>query len=187
MSSEPVEALGQLSASREWRKKAPDSAGAFRTATVEIKTAPFRPDSTQLSPLAQLVGTLETLKDSDPPKYTQVTRQIAKNLLAAGRIAGSRGDPSAATELDQLAKDFAAASEGGQLQTLFTQAAHAGHAASASGIRSGGSTETKFLAFLRTNESHSAQNAALDDAAVYVRIVSTEVKGFDENLADFEH
>jgi hypothetical protein len=147
---------------------------------VEITTAPFQPDSAQLSPLAQLVGTLDALKESDPAKYTQVTRQIAKNLLAAARIAGSRGDSGAATDLAELATDFSATSDSGQLHTLLsdlTQAAGAGHAASASGIRRDGSTDTKLLAFLRTSESHSAQNAALDEAAVYVGTVSTVVVG----------
>jgi hypothetical protein len=122
-----------------------------------------------------LVGTLEALKESDPAKYTQVTGQIAENLLAAARIAGSRDDSGAAAELAQLAADFSAASGSGQLHTLLsdlTQAAGAGYAASASGTGGNHSKDTKIRAFLRTNESHTAQNAALDEAAVYVSTVT---------------
>jgi len=173
MSSEPVGAVGRLSASRDWRQKAPESDAAFLAAPVEVTSAPFQPDGTELSPLAQLVGTLEVLNDSDPARYAQVTSQIAKNLLSAARIAGSRGDSGAASELDQLATDFSAASGSGQLHTLLknlSQTAGAGYAAPAAAKRSDGGTQTKLLAF-RKNESHSAQNAALDEAAVFVSTV----------------
>jgi len=175
MNAEPVGAVGRPSASRDWRQKDPESESAFRTAPAEITSAPFQPDGAQLSPLAQLVGTLEALKESDPARYAQVTRQIATNLLSAARIAGSRGDSDAASELEQLAADFSAASGSGQLQTLLkdlSQAAGAGYTASASGIRSGDSAHTKLLALLRTDESAGAQSAALDEAVVFVATVS---------------
>jgi len=178
MSSEPVEAVGRLSASRDWRQNDPESDGALRTAAVKVAPAPFQPDGAQLSPLAQLVGTLEALKESDPDRYGQVTWEIAKNLLSAARMAGSRGDSGAASELYQLATDFSAASGSGQLQTLLedlSQTVAASHAGSASGIRGDGSTHTKLLAVFRANESHSAQRAALDEAAVFVSTVSTVV------------
>ena len=180
MSSESVEAVGQLSPSLDWRRKGPKSAGAFQLASVEPKPPPLEPDGAQLSPLAQLVGTLEALGGSDPARYTQVTRQIAIILLSAAQLAGSRGDAAAAKELDQLAADFSDASGSGQLHTLLkdlTLAAGAGSAASASGILGDGRTGAKALAFLRTTESRSAQNAALDEAAVFVRTVSTVVVG----------
>lgn len=67
-------------------------------------------DNSQLSPLAQLMSTLEQLQKSNPAEYQQVTQQIATNLQSAAQNASSGGNTAAATELNQLATDFASAS-----------------------------------------------------------------------------
>jgi hypothetical protein len=170
--------MGRLSASRDWRQTKPEWDGDVRTAALNVTAAPFQSDGSQLSPLAQLVATLEALRESDLAKYTQVTRQIAANLLSAAQIAESQGNSTAASQLTQLAADFATASANGQLDTLMKDLSHAagGYSASGSGARSGG-TDAKVLAFLQTSETHSVRNAALAEATSFVGTVSTLVIG----------
>lgn len=75
-------------------------------------------DSTQLSPLAQLMNTLQQLQQTDPTKYQQVTQQIATNLQTAAQTATSEGNTAAANQLTQLATDFTNASQTGQLPNI---------------------------------------------------------------------
>lgn len=75
-------------------------------------------DNGQLSPLAQLMTTLQQLQQSDPSKYRQVTQQIATNLQKAAQTASSEGDTAASSQLSQLASDFANASKSGQLPSV---------------------------------------------------------------------
>jgi hypothetical protein len=75
-------------------------------------------DSGQLSPLAQLLSTLQQVQQSDPTKYAQVTQQIATNLKAAAQTAQNDGNTTAATELSTLATDFTNASTSGQLPNI---------------------------------------------------------------------
>jgi hypothetical protein len=75
-------------------------------------------DRSQLSPFAQLMSTLQQLQQSDPAKYQQVTQQIATNLQKAAQTAQSQGNTKAADQLNQLAKDFADASQSGQLPNI---------------------------------------------------------------------
>jgi len=149
MSTEPVEATGQLSASRDWRQTKPEWDGPVRTAAVDVTAAPLQSDGSQLSPLAQLVATLDALRESDPAKYAQVSRQIATNLLSAAQIAESQDNSGAAGQLTQLAADFATASANGQLHTLMmdlSRSVGGGYSASGSASRSG-----SVLALLRTS------------------------------------
>ncbi|HEX4228272.1 MAG TPA: hypothetical protein VHZ07_06355 [Bryobacteraceae bacterium] len=74
-----------------------------------------QPDNSQLSPLAQLMSTLQQLQKSNPTEYRQLTQQIASNLQSAAQSATSGGNTPAASELNQLATDFASASQSGQL------------------------------------------------------------------------
>ncbi len=74
-----------------------------------------QPDSSQLSPFAQLVSILQQLQQSDPTKYKQVTQQIAANLQSAAQAATQDGNSAAANQLTQLATDFSNASQTGQL------------------------------------------------------------------------
>jgi hypothetical protein len=75
-------------------------------------------DSSQLSPFAQLVSTLQQLQQSNPTEYKQVTAQIATNLQTAAQTAQSQGNSGAASQLNQLATDFTSASQSGQLPNL---------------------------------------------------------------------
>jgi hypothetical protein len=77
-----------------------------------------RSDSSQLSPLAQLLSTLQQLQQSDPAKYKQVTAQISTNLQNASQTAQSDGNTTVANELSQLATDFTSASSSGQLPNI---------------------------------------------------------------------
>ncbi len=86
-------------------------------------------DTTQLSPFAQLMSTLQQLQQSDPTKYQQVTQQIATNLQSAAQTAQSQGNTTAANQLNQLSTDFTSASKTGQLPNIqdLAQAASSGH------------------------------------------------------------
>jgi hypothetical protein len=86
-------------------------------------------DSGQLSPLAQLMSTLQQLQQSDPSKYKQVTQEIATNLQSAAKSATSEGNTTAASQLNQLANDFTTASQSGQLPNIqdLAQAVGGGH------------------------------------------------------------
>jgi hypothetical protein len=87
------------------------------------------PDSTQLSPFAQMIGELQQLQQSDPTKYQQVTQQVATNLQSAAQTAQANGNTTAANQLNQLANDFTNASKSGQLPSIqgLAQAIGGGH------------------------------------------------------------
>jgi hypothetical protein len=86
-------------------------------------------DSQQLSPFAQLMSTLQQLQQSNPTQYASVTKQIATNLQSAAQSATSSGNTAAASQLNQLASDFTAASTSGQLPNVadLAQAVGGGH------------------------------------------------------------
>lgn len=89
---------------------------------VNTPTVQVQPDSTQLSPLAQLLSQLQQLKLTDPTRYLQLTGQIATNLQSAAQTAPSDGDTTAAAQLSQLATDFSNASQTGPLPDIQGQA-----------------------------------------------------------------
>jgi hypothetical protein len=86
-------------------------------------------DNSQLSPLAQLLSTLQQLQQSNPTEYQQVTGQIATNLQTAAQTATTDGNTAAANQLNQLATDFSNASQSGQLPNIqdLAQAIGGGH------------------------------------------------------------
>jgi hypothetical protein len=86
-------------------------------------------DNNQLSPLAQVLSTLQQLQESNPTQYQQVTQQIATNLQNAAQTATSDGNTTAAAQLNQLATDFSNASQSGQLPNIqdLAQAIGGGH------------------------------------------------------------
>src|ERR1700728_1897137 len=53
-------------------------------------------DNSQLSPLAQVLSTLQQLQQSDPTEYQQLTGQISTNLKDAAQTATYKGNTSAA-------------------------------------------------------------------------------------------
>ena len=86
--------------------------------SVVASTSTQQTDSTQLSPLAQILTTLQQLQQSNPTEYKQVTAQIATNLTSAAATAQAEGNTTAATQLNQLATDFTNASQSGQLPNI---------------------------------------------------------------------
>ena len=77
-----------------------------------------QPDSSQLSPLGQVLSTLQQLQQSNPTEYKQVTQQIATNLTSAAQTAQTDGNTTVANQLTQLAGDFTNASTSGQLPNI---------------------------------------------------------------------
>ena len=101
------------------------------TTTTSINASPvIQPgDNSSLSPLAQLMSTLQQLQQSDPSKYQQVTQQIASNLQSAAQTAQSQGNTTAASQFNQLSQDFTNASQSAQLPNAsdLAKAAHGHH------------------------------------------------------------
>jgi hypothetical protein len=78
---------------------------------------------------AQMVSTLQQLQQKSPSPYHQITSQIATKLETASQSAASHGNTSQASALDQLSKEFASASQSGQLPDFskLAQAVHSHH------------------------------------------------------------
>jgi hypothetical protein len=72
-------------------------------------------DDSQLSPLAQILGTLQQLQQSNPGQYQRLTQVIASNLT---QTAQQSGNSVAANQLTQLATDFTNASNTGSLPNI---------------------------------------------------------------------
>ena len=77
-------------------------------------TSGLQSDQSYLSPFSQMVSTLQTLQQSNPVGFGQITGQIAAELQNAAATA----DPQAASSLTQLATVFQGASQSGQLPQL---------------------------------------------------------------------
>jgi hypothetical protein len=91
------------------------TAGGNPTSTAGA--TPSQPDSTQLSPFAQLAGALQQLQQANPGEYQQFTAQVAANLQSEAQTIQAQS-PGTATQLTQLAADFNNASQTGQLPNL---------------------------------------------------------------------
>ena len=164
MSTEPILPIGQRPVNRVERRRYRQEPSVPWNGEDKGVAASAKSDGADFSPLAELVGTLETLRESNPTKYALVTRRIAANLMDAARLAQVQGNSDAENQLTQLADDFSSASESGQLQSLLRNLSQAagGRGHSASGFADGaGGAEAKLHALLSTRESHSAQNAPL--------------------------
>jgi hypothetical protein len=141
--------------------------------------SPTQPDSSRLSPFAQLMSTLQQLQQSDPSKYQQLTQQIPANLQSASQTAQANGNATAATQLSQLSTDFSNTSKSGQLPNVqdlaqaMSMHGHGGHhhhhvhatsAESETGSASGGDSSsanqgiTQVLAALQSNEANNSLN-----------------------------
>jgi hypothetical protein len=159
MSTEAIVPIGQRPVNRVERRKYRQEPCPQGNGDQTDAAASARDDGADFSPLAELVGTLETLRESNPTNYALVTRRIAANLMDAARLAQVQGNSDAENQLTQLADDFSSASESGQLQSLLRNlsqtAGGGGH--SASGFVDGvGGSEAKLHALFSTRESHSA-------------------------------
>ncbi len=93
------------------------SSSATNTSATTNSTAGTQ-DTNRLSPFAQILSSLQSLQQSNPTQYQQVTQQISSNLQTAAQTATSSGNTSLATQLTQLSKDFQSASSSGQLPNV---------------------------------------------------------------------
>jgi len=151
------------------------------TSSVASKT-----DSQQLSPLAQLMSTLQQLQQSDPAKYQQIAQQIATNLQTAAQTAQASGNSTEANQLTQLATDFTNAAKTGDLPSIQDLALamgghhhhHHSHSASAdsdssSGSTSSSSTTSQALSQLLTAfESNTTQNDSQNPMSIILNTLS---------------
>lgn len=155
-------------------------AGALQTATGNAATgnagstnsavSGTQSDSTQLSPFAQLVSTLQQLQKSNPAEYAKVAAQISTNLQAAAQTAQSQGNTSASSQLTQLASDFTNAAKTDQLpdlQDLGQAAGGGGH--HHRGDRSGSTSSSA----ISGNDSQSAQSSSLNAATIILQTLSS--------------
>ena len=145
-------------------------------------------DSSQLSPFAQLMSTLQKLQQTDPTKYQEVTQQIATDLTTAAQTAQKGGNTAAATQLNQLASDFTDASKSGQLpnvqdlaQAVGGQNRHQSHAASADsdGDSDGSSSSTASSSasqalsqLLAAYQSNGGQSDAVDPMKIIMNTLT---------------
>jgi hypothetical protein len=116
-------------------------------------------DTNQLSPFAQVLGSLQQLQQSNPSQYQQVTQQISNNLQTASQSATANGNTGLASELTQLSSDFKNASTSGQLPNVqdLAQAIGGGHHHHHHGGGSaGGSTTASSGTSATTGSSDSA-------------------------------
>jgi hypothetical protein len=149
----------------------------------------------QLSPFAQVMSTLQQLQQSNPTEYQQVTQQISTNLKSAAQTATADGNSTQATQLNQLATDFASASQSGQLPNVqdLAQAIGGGHhhhhhfhapsstadsdstsstsGASASGTSSSGTSQISQL--LAAFQANSAQDEATNPMSIIMSTLSS--------------
>jgi len=138
-------------------------------------------DNGQLSPFAEILGTLQQLQQSNPTQYQQVTQQIATNLQSAAKTATADGNTAAASQLNQLATDFTNASTSGQLPNIqdLAQAIgggghhhhHGGHHHTTSGTNS---------------DTSSSSSSATATGATTTGASTTGTSGLDQLLAAFQ-
>jgi hypothetical protein len=136
-------------------------------------------DSSQFSPLGELISTLQHLQKTDPTKYAQVTQLIATNLQTAAQTAQTQGNSSEAKQLTALAADFSGASKSGQVSTLVQDltpvAAGGGHHHGSGVASTTGATDNagnQLLSLLQGNESQSAQSTNLKAAATILNTLN---------------
>lgn len=104
---------------QEFQSQAPANAGSKNFLSgLESSSGIQQSDNSQLSPLAEVLSTLQQLQRSSPTQYAQVTSQISTNLQNAAQTDTSEGNSAGAAQLTQLSKDFATASTTGQLPNI---------------------------------------------------------------------
>jgi hypothetical protein len=76
-------------------------------------------DSTSdISPMAMFLSTLQQLQQQSPDQFKQITANIAAKLQHAAKDAQGQGNAAWANELNQLASQFQTASTTGQMPTV---------------------------------------------------------------------
>jgi hypothetical protein len=151
------------------------------TGTGASSSVAQQPDSSRLSPFAQLMNTLQQLQQTDPAKYKQVTGQIATDLKTAADTAQKDGNTAAADKLNQLSSDFTKASQSGDLPNIkdLAQAvgahhghhhrAHAAPAASDTDSTDSTSAQSQLLAAFQTS---TTQSDALNPMSIIMNTLS---------------
>jgi hypothetical protein len=151
------------------------------SATAGISSFGQSPDNSQLSPLGQLVTTLQQLQQSNPQQFQQVTQQIASHLQAAAQQAQAGGNSAAANQLNQLATDFSNASASGQLPSFqsLTQGISGHHhhyrsdAGSTNSASSSGSTGNSSMNELLSGFQASDQNSSVNPMSIILNTLSS--------------
>jgi hypothetical protein len=136
-------------------------------------------DNGNLSPLSELLSTLQQLQQSNPSQYQQVMQRIAMNLQTGAQTATSQGNTDAANELTQLSKDFSQASQNNQLPNVQDLAQALGghhhhhhfHASSSSSNKStsdssNNSSNSTLNQLLSLFQSSATQSNTLDPASI---------------------
>ncbi|SPE38791.1 hypothetical protein SBA6_950014 [Candidatus Sulfopaludibacter sp. SbA6] len=138
--------------------------------SIDPSSFQLQPDTSQLSPFAQLLNTLQQLQQSDPTKYQQVTQQIATNLQTAAQTAQTNGNTTAANQLNQLASDFTNASTNGQLPNIqdLAQAVGGHHHRHSHSTSAGSGSDSS------TSGSSSGTSQALDQILAAFRTTATQ-------------
>ncbi len=148
---------------------------------IDQSSVSWQPDSTQLSPFAQVLGTLQQLQQANPSQYQQVTQQIATNLQQAAQTAQSEGNTTAAGQLNQLAGDFTTASQNGQLPNITDLAQaigggghhHHHHHHGASGSNASNNAMQTLSALLSAFQANAMQTSALNPANIIMNTLSS--------------
>jgi hypothetical protein len=177
MSSSAIQPIAPLSLESTLRATLKDALApienAASSATGSTATPPAtQPDSSQLSPLAKLVGALDNLQKTDPSKYTHLTQQIATKLQTAAQAAQTQGNSSEAKQLSALASDFSSASKTGQtsalIENLTSATATGGHRYEGSNGSSsaGASNSSQLLSLVQQSENPSKRSTASNAASI---------------------
>jgi hypothetical protein len=69
----------------------------------------------QVSPFAQILGSLQHLQQMNPTQYQKVTLQISNNLATASRSVTLNGNPVLGAQLKRLSTDFRISAASGHL------------------------------------------------------------------------
>lgn len=150
-----------------------NSTGASSTGSTQ------QTDSSQLSPFAKLLSTLQNLQQSDPAKYKQLTQQIGQNLQSASQTAQAQGNTAAANQLSQLGSDFTSASQSGQLpniQDLATALSghhrhgHGGHPKAAD--NDGNNTTPQASQLFASNQTGNTASSQFDPASIILNTLN---------------
>ncbi len=167
------------------------SANSTSTLTASSVGQSSSSDNSQLSPLGQVLSTLQQLQQSNPTEYQQLTGQIATNLQAAAQTATNDGNTTAANQLNQLAADFTNASNSGQLPNIQDLAQAVGgahhhhghhHSEASSSDSSDSQTQSQLTSSLFGNTT--GQNGSLDPVSIILNTFSSAGIGNTSNSAE---
>ena len=177
----PISSINNLSSS--YLQPILNGPAANSQSSTATSSVTAQPENGQLSPFAQLMGTLQQLHQSNPTEYQQVTQQIAANLQNAAQTAAADGNSTQATQLNQLASDFSSASQSGQMPNMqdLSQAIggghhhhHHAHAASSDANSDSSSSASQTLSQqLAAYQTNSTQNEATNPMTIIMNTLSS--------------